>query len=260
MHKTYCYRIVLCIFLGASIIIRVIAYTRVSTDGQSDGHGLDMQLQQIKAFAKERGWSVSRIFSDVHTGMGKSSIKDRHGLQAAIAFAKKTGRAILISGVDRISRDANTFSDLIDDQNLVIIDTMNGEKADKAILRAQAVKAESVGRVISTTTKKALKSLKASGKRLGNLTNFAEAQRLGAAGNHDRFEIASKEYAPIIARINPEEKLTKKEIADALNKLGRRTHRGKLWTAGNIRRLLDYIKKVRKIDREQNDPLFGMFA
>lgn len=192
----------------------------------------------------------------MHTGRGENSIGDRPGIQDAFDYARRKGCIIIVASYDRLTRHTASLDKIMLDPKLTIISTESGEKADRAIIRAQAVRAESVGRVISTTTKKALKTLKASGKRLGNPTNLAEAQRLGADSNRNRSEMTAREYASIIDSINPDGELTKKEIASALNNMSRRTHHGKPWTAGNIRRLLDNIDEASR----RSDPLFGMFA
>ena len=148
----------------------------------------------------------------------------------------------------------------MEEKGLVILSTENAEDADKAIIRAQAVRAESVGNVISKATKKALQVLKANDKRLGNTKNLSEAQKMGAASNKRRSRLTTQEYAPIIQRIDPEGEMTKQQIADALNALGRRTYSGKLWTTGNIRRVLKAAEDILRSDRELKDPLWGKFA
>lgn len=239
---------------------RVIAYIRVSTHGQVEGQGLDLQRMQIRAFAKERSYRVFKEFRDVHTGMGEDSISDRPGLQAAIACAKKKGWMIIVSGYDRLSRHAETFDELTADPELTIISAEHGVKADRAVIRSQGIRHQRVGDIIAKKTKEALKERKAAGKQLGNPTNLAEVQKLGAAGNKHRAEISALEYAPLIASIDPEGKLTKKAIAAALNRKGRLTPRGKPWTAGNVRRLLVGIETVRKNNFYRSDSLFGIFA
>ena len=239
---------------------RVIAYVRVSTQGQVLGQGLDLQRMQIRAYAKERRYRVFKEFRDVHTGRGEDSISDRPGLQAAIACAKKNGWIIIVARYDRLSRHVASLEKIKSDPNLTVISTENGDEADQAIIRAIAVRAQREGEVKSVNTRKALKALKMAGKRLGNTKNLSEVQKLGAAGNKHRAEIAAREYAPIIAQIDPGENLTKKEIAAALNNMGRRTPRGKPWTAGNVRRLLECVDEVRQSNFHRSDELYGIYA
>ena len=92
------------------------------------------------------------------------------------------------------------------------------------------------------------------------MTNFDEVQKMGAASNKARSDTTAREYAPIIAGIDPDGELTNKEIAVALNNMGRQTPRGKPWTGGNNRRLLGDIKKFRYAEKQAADPLFGIYA
>ena len=186
-------------------------------------------------------------------------MRKRPGLQAAIKCAKDNNWMIIVASYDRLSRDAGVLMKLKVDPALTILSTQDGVEADIATVKAIGVRNQRVGEIISKTTKKALKKLKAEGQKLGNPLNIAEAQKAGAAGNKHRAEITSLEYAPIIARINADGDLTRKEICESLNDMGLRTHRGKPWTPGNVRRLLDRIEELRLRDRGKDDPLFGMF-
>ena len=83
---------------------RVIAYMRVSTEGQTQGQGFDLQWRQIEAFTKERGYKVIRKFRDALSGMGEDSLRKRPGLQAAIKYAKDNNWMIIVASYDRLSR------------------------------------------------------------------------------------------------------------------------------------------------------------
>ena len=239
---------------------RVIAYMRVSTLGQTQGQGLDLQWRQIEAFAKERGYKVIKKFRDARSGMGEDSLRKRPRLQAAIEYAQKHNSIILVASYDRLSRHALSLMGLKFDQPLTIISTQDGPKADVATIRAMGVRNQRVGEIISKTTKKALKKLKAEGKKLGNLKNLDEARETAVASNKHRAEITALEYTPIIDSINSDGDLTRKEICETLNDMGLRTPRGRPWTPGNVRRLLDRIEELRLRDISKNDPLYGIFA
>lgn len=239
---------------------RVIAYLRVSTQSQLQGQGLDLQWRQIEAFAKERGYKVIKKFRDALSGMGEDSLRKRPGLQAAIKCAKDNNWMIIVASYDRLSRHALTLEKLKADPELTINSAQDGSEADVATIRATWVRNQRVGEIISKETKKALKKLKAQGKKLGNPMNLDEARRIAAASNKHRAETTTLEYAPIIAGINSSGDLTRKKICESLNDMGLRTPRGKPWTPGNVRRLLDRINRLRKQEMIDNDPLFGLFA
>lgn len=239
---------------------RVIAYMRVSTEGQTQGQGFDLQWRQIEAFAKERGYRVIRKFRDALSGMGEDSLRKRSELQKALKCARKNNWMIIVASYDRLTRDAAELMTLKVDPALTIISTQDGVAADIATVKAIGVRNQRVGEIISKTTKKALKRLKAEGHALGNPINLDDARRIAVASNKHRAETTTLEYGPIIAGINPDGDLTRKEICESLNDMGLRTPRGKPWTPGNVRRLLERIEELTLRDRIKNDPLYGQFA
>lgn len=238
---------------------RAIAYIRVSTLGQEDGQGFDLQLSRIREYAPLRGYRITKVLREVHTGRGKNSINDRIELQRAIALARKMKWPIMVAGLDRLSRNTHSATKLLKDPDVLIISVDDGEGADEALLTSQAAHAERVGDLISKTTKKALKVLKSKGQKLGNRKNLSKAQKLGAESNKRRARLTLEDYAPIIARIDQDGDLTHKEVADALNKLGRLSPRGKPWTAGNVRRMRDGAQTINVRQRQQMDSLWGRF-
>ena len=246
---------------------RVIAYIRVSTEGQTPGLGFQRQMARIEAFAHERGYRILKTYREIHTGMGSASIKDRRQLQDALARAKKHKCPIIISSYDRLGRHKVSTEELIEKSGVNIFSTEHGENADKAILAAAAREAEIIGKRISDTTKKALKEVKKQGKKLGNQKNLSEAQKIGQETNRRNARLMAEEYAPILRQIIAGGSTTKKQIADNLNNLGLRTARKKLWSAGNVRRIYEVAKSI--LQEEKNDqvsqriakdPLWGKFA
>jgi DNA invertase Pin-like site-specific DNA recombinase len=253
----------------------VIAYVRVSTKSQAEGgDGLDLQLEKIRAYAEARGFRIIKVYRETHSGVGTDSIADRTELQKALARARKTNESILVASTDRVGRDEKTVTELLNCSDAVIISVENGEGADQAVLAAQARSAEQTARIISRTTKEALKSRKKQGVPLGNRTNLGEAQILGAESNRHRFRSRVDEYLTILQEVDPKRSKTRKQIVEILNERGFRTDRGIAWTAGNFRRLHEEIDRRRERtapeppdksdwsfeERQKDDPLWGKFA
>ncbi|MBM1172848.1 recombinase family protein [Microvirga arabica] len=247
---------------------RALGYTRVSTQAQGQsGFGLDAQETQIREFAKELGYRIQKVFSDVHTGRGESSVRDRRGLQDALELARKKRWPIFIADIDRLGRHEPLIQKLLDDPELTIISANDGEGADKAILRGQAKRAQRDGDMISERTRKKLKTLKDQGQRLGNLKSLKEAQRKGGEATKRKSTLRTLEYEPLIRQIRDTGAKTAREFADALNQRNRLTPQGKPWNEENIRRLLRSTSKLGKA-REQEEakhqkyadnPQFGAF-
>jgi DNA invertase Pin-like site-specific DNA recombinase len=85
--------------------MKVIAYTRVSTDKQAEqGYGLDVQRKAIRAWAKAGGHKVTAWYSDEGLS-GSNGLDTRPGLSAAFS-ALETGAAdaLVVGKLDRLAR------------------------------------------------------------------------------------------------------------------------------------------------------------
>lgn len=79
------------------------AYLRISTEGQEDGNGLDVQRQHISAYVAATGCTVDRWIQDVQSG----AKEDRDGLnELRAAVADGIVGTVLVYRLDRLARDA----------------------------------------------------------------------------------------------------------------------------------------------------------
>jgi DNA invertase Pin-like site-specific DNA recombinase len=141
-----------------------IAYTRVSTKRQGrSGLGLEAQEKAIQHFADLDSWLVVDRYVDVESG--KSD--ERPGLKAAVDRANLLQCPILVSKLDRLSRDVHFISGLMA-HGVEFIVTQLGRQADPFILHIYAALAEKERAMISERTKAALAAAKARGVQLGN--------------------------------------------------------------------------------------------
>jgi len=141
-----------------------IAYTRVSTKRQGkSGLGMEAQEKAIQQYAALEGWLVADQYLDVESG--KSD--ERPGLNAAIDRAKLLQCPILVSKLDRLSRDVHFISGLMA-QRVEFIVTQLGRQADPFILHIYAALAEKERTMIGERTKAALEAARMRGVRLGN--------------------------------------------------------------------------------------------
>ena len=91
-----------------------VAYIRVSTGKQAkSGLGLEAQIEAIRAFAKAEGYKVSGTFEEHESGKGADALDRRPQLAAAIKAAKKAGGPVIVSKLDRLSRDVHFISGLM---------------------------------------------------------------------------------------------------------------------------------------------------
>jgi DNA invertase Pin-like site-specific DNA recombinase len=91
-----------------------IAYVRVSTQGQGrSGLGLEAQREAIARFAEAEGFAVAETFTEVETGKGADALERRPKLAAAIKAARKLKGPVIVSKLDRLSRDVHFISGLM---------------------------------------------------------------------------------------------------------------------------------------------------
>src|ERR1700741_4410590 len=158
---------------------RAVAYYRVSTKQQHrSGLGIEAQRAAVTRFAEAEGLSIIAEFVEAETGKGADALDRRPQLAAALAMAKAAKCCVIVSKLDRISRDVAFVSGLMAQRVPFIVSEL-GRDADPFMLHLYAALAEKERRLISERTKAALAAKKEQGATLGNPTNIAEAGRIG---------------------------------------------------------------------------------
>lgn len=88
-------------------------YIRVSTEMQVDRNSLSTQESQLLSYAQLHGWQVAKVFTDA--GLSAKDTR-RPALQEMLRWAKEGKlNIILVSKIDRISRNLIDLLNLIDD-------------------------------------------------------------------------------------------------------------------------------------------------
>src|SRR5436190_3823730 len=131
----------------------------------------------------------------------------RAQLAAALAAAKAAKCCLLVSKLDRLSRDVAFVSGLMS-QRVPFIVAELGRDADPFMLHLYAALAEKERRLISERTKAALAIRKASGTKLGNPSNIREA---GDAGRSSLIEAAdghARNLLPLLQTFRAEGTIT----------------------------------------------------
>lgn len=94
--------------------MNAIAYLRVSTAEQGrSGLGLEAQRAAIKAFAKREGITVTAWHSEIETGKGADALDRRPKFAEALREAQTLRLPVLVSKLDRLSRDVHFVSGLM---------------------------------------------------------------------------------------------------------------------------------------------------
>src|SRR5258705_7615958 len=105
-------------------------------------------------------------YVEAETGKGSDALERRPQLRAALAAAKAAKCSVLVSKLDRLSRDVAFISGLME-QRVPFIVAELGRDAEPFMLHLYAALAEKERRLISERTRGALAAKKAAGARLG---------------------------------------------------------------------------------------------
>ncbi|MCZ8041669.1 MAG: recombinase family protein [Beijerinckiaceae bacterium] len=242
-----------------------LGYIRVSSKEQGkSGFGLDLQTVQVREFAAAAGYTLLDVHSEVGTAIGGDSVANRPVLQSVLREAKAKRIPVLVSSMDRLSRDEAEIGRLVGlvrDSGTELIFTDDAEAPDFVHVRVKAAQVQRQTELLSKRTKEGLTRAKAQGKVLGNRTNLPEAQRKGADSNHEKARKWVSEVAfPAIRDLRASGLKTAPEIAKALNERGVRTASNSAWSAANTRRVLRQIEEFDRVqtpDFHKDDPLWG---
>jgi len=213
-----------------------VMYRRVSTSEQGkSGLGLEGQAEAIARFCEAEGFELVSEFQDVASG--KLPVEARPGLAAALDKARKLRSPIIVSKLDRLSRDVAFISGLMA-RNVPFIVAELGKDADPFMLHLYAALSEKERRLIGERTKAALQAKKASGAVLGNRTNLGEARAKAGLARKAAAAAFAARVRPEIERMRAA-RLSLSEIANRLDSMQVPTSRGNgRWTATAVKRVL----------------------
>jgi DNA invertase Pin-like site-specific DNA recombinase len=213
---------------------KFIAYYRVSTAKQgASGLGLEAQQEAVRTYLNGGNWKLLAEHTEIESG--KSHI-DRPALAKAMGLCRQTGATLIISKLDRLSRDAHFLLGLAKaGVDFIAVDMPNANRLTVGIM---AVVAEEERRMISARTKVALAAAKARGKALGGW-------RGGPVVDHSKGTEARQKAAdafavrngPLVVELR-EAGQSLRQIAAELTRLGIKTPRGGLWTAAAVRAVM----------------------
>src|SRR5579872_1933549 len=154
-----------------------IGYLRVSTREQGrSGLGLAAQRHEIEAFAAREGFAVRSWHQDVQTGAGADALLLRPGLAASLKQAKSAKCPLIVSRLDRLSRNVHFISGLMEHKVHFIVAAF-GRDCDHFVLHIYASLAEQERRMISERIKAAKSEAKRKGQKFGMQLRSKEARR-----------------------------------------------------------------------------------
>src|ERR1051325_8825402 len=194
-----------------------VAYYRVSTrQQQRSGLGIEAQRATVARFAEAENLKIIAEYVEAETGKGADALDRRPQLAAALAAARTAKCSVLVSKLDRLSRDVAFVSGLMA-QRVPFIVAELGRDADPFMLHLYAALAEKERRLIAERTKAALAVRKATGTRLGNPTNLMDAGDLGRAASKAAADAYARGLLPLLGAIKAEGAQTIGAITAALH-------------------------------------------
>ena len=161
----------------------VIGYLRVSTQEQGrSGLGLAAQRNEIEAFGAREGFAIRSWYQDVQTGAGADALQLRPGLATALKEAKSARCPLIVSRLDRLSRNVHFITGLMEHRVHFIVAYL-GRDCDDFTLHIYASLAEQERKMISERVKAAHAAAKRKGRKFGMaLFSKMERRRVSAMG------------------------------------------------------------------------------
>lgn len=222
-----------------------VAYIRVSTKKQGEvegkrivrGNGLEAQQEEIRQFCEREGLELIDQFVEVQTGKGSDALDRRPQLAAALKQAKRCGAYLIVSKLDRLSRNVHFVSGLMESGHKLVVARF-GMQCDAFTMNIYASLAQQEREMISERTKAGLERVKASGKKLGN-KRIDDIRKLSSATIKAKADEEAARMLPMIRSIQSEcDGISLRGIASKLSERRVSTSRGGEWTAMQVSRIL----------------------
>jgi DNA invertase Pin-like site-specific DNA recombinase len=217
---------------------KIVAYARVSTGKQERaGNGLEAQRAAIEAFAQANGFEIeAEPFVEVESGKGNGddALDRRPVLAAALAKARAVRCPVVVSKLDRLSRDVHFISGLMAHRVPFVVAEL-GPEVDPFVLHLYAALAEKERNLISQRTKAALAALKARGATLGN-PRLSEAQPKAVEAVKAEADAFASNVRPILDSL--QHGMSANAMARELNARRVATASGGKWSATTVLRIL----------------------
>jgi DNA invertase Pin-like site-specific DNA recombinase len=160
-----------------------IGYLRVSTQEQGrSGLSLAAQRLDIEHFGKREGLSILSWYQDIQTGAGKDALLLRPGLAAALKEASAARCPLIVSRLDRLSRNVHFITGLMEHEVHFVV-ALFGRDVDDFTLHIYASIAEQERKMIAERVRAAALVAKSEGRKFGlQLRSKAWQRHVSALG------------------------------------------------------------------------------
>jgi DNA invertase Pin-like site-specific DNA recombinase len=218
---------------GVSMNKKVVSYYRVSTTRQGEsGLGLESQRETVRRYVSSHGMETVGEFTEVESG----KVNDRPELTKALNVCRKNGATLVVSKLDRLSRNA-LFLLQLQQSNVEFIccDCPNVDRFTVGIL---ALVAQREREMISERTKSALQAARIRGVRLGTRNPDRQVKLMVDGVLREKMNFLNR-VRPIVEEVRSSGVNTLQGIADCLTRRGIPTRYGKtVWFPSTIKTIL----------------------
>ena len=223
---------------------KFVCYYRVSTARQGkSGLGLDAQRAAVATYLNGGNWQIVEEFTEIESG--KNS--DRPALDKALAAARLHRAALVVSKMDRLTRNVAFLSRLLEagvDVRFADLPQIEGATG-KFMVQMMVSVAELEAGMISKRTKDALAQAKKRGVKLGGWRGVAPTAKMVARSTavlQARADGRAADIAPTIKSLQAGGATSLRAIAAGLNAQGIPTAKGNgQWSAVQVKRVLARI-------------------
>ena len=217
---------------------KACAYYRMSR-GRKHRSKFNVHQQRAvcMALARDHGFRIVEEFIEIEFNRGMETLKQRPVLAACIDFAKQESCVIFAAHIERISRNVNLLTDLLQkDVQFVFGNPLAGQTAMVlgTFPKGRGSRSKRTGERIAA----ALKKRRDAGLPVGNDQNLEEAARRGREVLQRQATSFALQIFPVIEEIRSDNALSLQSVADELNRRSILTARGRTWTATAVRRVL----------------------
>jgi len=215
-----------------------IGYRRISTSERGrSGLGLDAQAAAILQLVKSRGGVLLQDFVERETGKGSNALDHRPQLQEAMKAAQQRRAVLVVSRLDRLSRDVNLLAGLIESGvEFVAAETPDADATMLHIYAAVAQRArEHIARNISAALQAKKRAALAGGQPnpLGNLSTLKPHNRRRA----ESAQAFADRLAPTLDAFR-NARMTQRQMVEELNRRGILAAGGGTWSLVQLQRVL----------------------
>lgn len=226
--------------------MKYVAYYRVSTKKQD--YGIDAQQSAVRHYIYNRGGDLAAEFSEKESGKNA----ERPELKKAVELSKKEGASLIISKLDRLSREVSFLFNLKAELDRAGVHIVCCDLPDLNTLTLGifATMAQHERELISKRTKEGLAVAREKGKRIG--TPDPVPDYVKELGRKAQTRASIKYYSnvkDIIRELRAGGK-TYQSIADLLNRSGFKTREGFAYTAAGVWRVYGEGGRQQLLDDE----------